>query len=299
MLIANLGLMLTVIAWGTTAPVLHELLKDWDPIPLVAVRLMISSAVFMLWLRISEGGFLGRGLIPMRQVFILGAILGLFVTLLTFAIRLSNPISVAVIGAAGPITASLINRLLTGQNPPTPVLSAIPIVVAGGIISNVDMRSLFNGEDAFHFQGGELIMVACVFLWPLYSSLLQRWCDGMSQLRRTTLSFSAAALMVGTVTCFILFMGWESLPSEAPDLRGWSLLLWATLATSIVGTFLWNVSVGRIGIVIATMCMNLVPGVAILTAMVFGIEPRIEQLLGCLLVILAVVQAQYRLYRKK
>ena len=30
MLIANLGLFLTVIAWGSTAPVIKELLKEWD-----------------------------------------------------------------------------------------------------------------------------------------------------------------------------------------------------------------------------------------------------------------------------
>lgn len=299
MLTANLGLMLTVIAWGSTAPVIHELLKEWDPIVLVAARLVVTSAVFMIWLRVVEGRFLGKGMVPVREVLILGGILALFTILLTLAIRFSNPISIAVIGAAGPIAASLINRILTGQNPPGAVMNAIPIVVVGGVIADVDMEALLGGGDALYFQGGEIIMVFCVFLWPLYSSLMQRWFDGSSQLRRTTLSFASATPIVICAAVFTIVMGWESLPARIPDAKGWGLFLWATFATSIIGTFMWNVSVGRLGVVVATMVLNLIPGVAILTAMIFGIEPRIEQIIGCLLVIAAVGQAQYRLYFRK
>ncbi|NQV45054.1 MAG: EamA family transporter [Rhodospirillales bacterium] len=296
MLMANLGLVMTLIFWGTMTPVVNELLKEWDPVTLVAARFLVTSAVFLVWLRLSEGGFLGRGMIPWRQVLVLGGILALFSVLITVAIRFSNPITIAVIGAAGPISASLIDRLLTGRNPPWAVLTAIPLVVVGGVIADIDLDALSAGEAAFHFQGGEIIMVGCVFLWPLYSALMQRWFDGMSQLRRTALSFISAMPMVLGVAAILLVLGWEDIPHEMPDARGWGLFLWTTLATSIIGTFLWNVSVGRLGVVIATMFLNLIPGVAILTAMMFGIEPRMEQLIGCGLVIVAVAQAQIRLF---
>lgn len=296
MLMANLGLVMTLIFWGTMTPVVNELLKEWDPVTLVAARFLVTSAVFLVWLRLSEGGFLGRGMIPWRQVLVLGGILALFSVLITVAIRFSNPITIAVIGAAGPISASLIDRLLTGRNPPRAVLTAIPLVVVGGVIADIDLDALLAGEAAFHFQGGEIIMVGCVFLWPLYSALMQRWFDGMSQLRRTALSFISAMPMVIGVAAILLALGWESIPHDMPDTRGWGLFLWTTLATSIIGTFLWNVSVGRLGVVIATMFLNLIPGVAILTAMMFGIEPRMEQLIGCGLVIVAVAQAQIRLF---
>lgn len=299
MLVANLGLFLTVIAWGSMAPVVNELLKEWNPITLAAARFVLTSTVFLLWLRIAEGGFLGRGSIPWRQVIILGAILAVFSAMITVAIRFSNPITIAVIGAASPISASLINRFLTGQNPPNAVLTALPIVVIGGIIADVDLESLMEGGDVFHFQGGEIIMVGCVFLWPLYSALVQRWFDGMSQLRRTALTFAAATPMLGLVSAVLLAFGWEKLPSEIPDARGWSLFLWASLVTSVLGTLLWNVSVGRIGVVIATMFLNLIPAVAIVIAMMFGIEPNMEQLIGCALVVAAVTQAQVRLYLGK
>ncbi len=299
MLVANFGLFLTVIAWGSTAPVINELLKEWDPITLVAARFMLTTAIFLVWLRIAEGGFLGRGMIPWRPVLILGGILALFSAFLTIAIRLSDPITIAVIGAAGPVSASLINRFLAGENPPKAVLAALPVVVIGGIIADVDIAALMDGRDAFHFKGGEIIMVGCVFLWPLYSALVQRWFDGMSQLRRTALSFASATPMILFGTAILLALGVEEIPARMPDARGWGLFLWTSLATSILGTFLWNVSVGRIGVVIATMFLNLIPAVAIVIAMMFGIEPRMEQLVGCALVVAAVAQAQIRLYLAK
>lgn len=296
MLVANLGLVLTLIAWGSTAPVIFELLKDWDPISLVAARFILTSVIFAVWLRIAEGSMLGRGAIPWREVLILGGILAVFSILLTVAIRYSNPINIAVIGAASPVSASLIDRVLTGRNPPKAILAAIPIAVVGGLFADVDIDSMMAGGDVFHFQGGELIMLGCVFLWPLYSSLMQRWFDGMSQLRRTALSFTAATPMVALVAIVLLVTGWESLPAEIPDARGWGLFVWTSVATSILGTLMWNVSVGKIGVVIATMFLNLIPAVAIAISMMFGIEPRMEQLIGCALVIAAVAQAQIRLY---
>jgi len=298
-LIANLGLFLTVIAWGSTAPVIKELLKEWDPITLVAARFMVTTIIFIIWLRIAESGFLGRGMIPWRRVLILGGILAAFSILMTVAIRFSNPITIAVIGAAGPVSASLVDRVLTGRNPPRAILLALPVAVFGGLIAGLDLQALFSGDNPFHYEGGEILMVLCVILWPLYSALMQRWFDGMSQLRRTALSFTAATPMIMGVAAVLIAVGWETLPASVPDARGWTLFLWTSLATSILGTFLWNVSVGRIGVVIATMFLNLIPAVAIVVAMMLGIEPRLEQLAGCALVVLAVAQAQVRLYFSK
>lgn len=300
MLIANLGLFVTLIAWGSTAPVIFELLKDWDPISFVAARFLLTATIFTVWLWISEGRFMGRGgVIPWRHVLILSAILALFSVLLTVAINYSNPINIAVIGAASPVSASLIDRFLTGRTPPKPVMLALPFAVLGGVLADVDLKSMMAGGDIFHFQGGEIIMVGCVFLWPLYSALLQKWFDGMSQLRRTTLTFTMATPMVVSVATVLLLGGWETLPAEVPDARGWGLFLWTCIATSILGTFIWNVCVGRIGIVIATMFMNLVPAVTIVISMMFGLEPRIEQVIGCVVVVLAVAQAQIRLHFAK
>ncbi len=296
MLLANLGLFFTVIAWGSTAPVLNELLKTWDPVVLTAARFVLSSSVFLVWLKLAEGRLGWVGGIPWREVAILSIILTVFTMLLTYAIRFSNPINVSIIAAAGPVAASLIDRMLTGRNPPRAVMMALPLAVFGGIFASVDIDAIGSGGGFLKIEGGEIIMIAAVFLWPLYSALLQRWFSGMSQLRRTTLTFAGATPMLVIAAGILVLSGVESIPPAIPGIDNLALLAWTSLATSILGTYLWNVSVGKLGIVVATMFLNLIPMVAILVSMMFGIEPRMEQMVGGVLVIAAVVQAQVRSY---
>lgn len=56
----------------------------------------------------------------------------------------------------------------------------------------------------------------------------------------------------------------------------------------------WNPGVKRLGVAVASMHLNLIPLVAALTAVSPGFEPRVEQLVGGLLVVAGVLQAQYR-----
>jgi len=291
---ANIGLFLTVIAWGSTAPVINELLKQTDPVVLTAARYIFTSAIFLIWLKIAEGK-IGRLVdVPIKPILILGGIMTLFILLFTWAIHFSNPINVSIIVAAGPVAASLVDRVVNGRHPPKAVYMALPLAFIGGLIASVDLRALFYGGEVFRFEGGEAFMILGVFMWPLYSTLLQRWLDGMSQLRRTALTFVSATPMIICLAGIFVLFGLESLPEGGYDTKYVMFFVWSSLATSIFGTYLWNIGVQRLGIVVATMFLNLIPVVAVLVSMMFGLEPRMEQLLGGVLVIIAVVQAQLR-----
>ncbi len=307
---ANIGLFLTIIAWGSTAPVINELLKETDPIILTAARFILTSIVFFVWLTIAEnkyGGFFTAILsnnIKKHGIHILtlGLIMTVFTVLFTYAIHYSNPINISIIAAAGPVTASLINWGLTGSRPSRAITQALPLAVLGGIIAGVDFRGLINGEQGFRFEGGDVLMGFAIFLWPLYSALLQRWFKGMSQLRRTSLTFFSATPMLIVVAVVVVWMGVENIPEYTPAITNaqyLSFFVWSSLATSILGTYFWNIGVKQLGVVVATMFLNLIPVVAILVSMMFGIEPRMEQLIGGVLVLAAVIQAQYRTYKTK
>lgn len=294
MLGANLGLFATIIAWGSTAPVINELLKQTDPMVLTATRSILTSLVFFIWLQVAEGKTARYLEIPWRPVLILGGILATFTILFTYAIKFSNPINVSIIVAAGPVSASLVDYVLTGRKPSKAIYLALPLAVLGGIIASVDLRALMNGESAMRFEGGEIFMVIGVFLWSLYSALLQRWFEGVSLLRRTALTFYSATPIYLVIAAVLLFSGIESLPAGNFDNKYLMFFVWSSLATSILGTYLWHIGVRKLGIIVATMFLNLIPVVAILVSIAFGIEPRIEQLLGGVLVVIAVVQVQIR-----
>ncbi len=299
MLIANLGLLLTVLAWGSTAPVLNELLKTWDPVALTTVRFTLTSVVFLVWLRLAEGRIVLPGVFPWRQVLWVSVILTSFTTLLTFAIDYSNPINISIISAAGPLAAAVVDRVLNGRNPPGAILMAIPFVVAGGVFSGVDLAAFGESGPVFRFEPGDALMLIAVFLWPTYSALLQRWFGDMSQLRRTSLSFLGATPMIGIVLLVLMLTGVESLPDHIPDAQAWSFVIWTSLATSILGTYFWNVGVKHLGVVVGTMFLNMIPMVAIGVSILFGIQPRMEQIAGGVLVMAGVAAAQYGSMRRQ
>ena len=65
-----------------------------------------------------------------------------------------------------------------------------------------------------------------------------------------------------------------------------------------LATVTWNYGVRLIGVVVATLYLNLIPLATLATAMLLGIEPRPLQLVGGAIVLAGVVQAQLRLLKK-
>lgn len=287
---ANGLLMLTAIAWGTTAPVFHELLKTWDPLSITTVRFILTMPLFYIWLRISEG--VHRPPLSRRawcETLMLGFLLVAFAVVLNIGIHLSDPITAAVYSAGAPLVSGVLDWLLNGRRPARTVVLGIPFAVAGGILASVDIADL--GGTNFN-TAGSLWLLGAVILWPLYSALLQRWLTGLSQLRRTTVSFAAAVPFGIVATAIALASGIETLPNTMPDTRGYVLIGWSVVGTSIVGTLCWNIGVSRLGISVASMFLNFIPVVAIIVSIGFGISPRPEQLAGALLVMIGVAIAQ-------
>ncbi len=288
---ANAGLVLTVFAWGSTAPVVHQLLETWDPLVLTAARSLLTAPLFLVWLALAEGraGFAPD--VPWPKVAMLGAMLASFSVLFTLGINFANPITVAIMSAAGPIVAGFVDWIVNGRRMPGGVLAAVPFAIVGGLLAGVDFGS---SGGLFRFAGGEPLILAAIVMWSFYSCLVQKWLPGTSQLRRTALTFIGASPVLIIVASVMVAFGFEALPTQAPSARGWGLFLWTCLAISILGTLFWNIGVHHVGIVVATMFLNMMPVVAVLVSMMFGIEPRLEQLIGGLIVIAAVIRAQWR-----
>jgi len=287
---ANGLLMLTAVAWGTTAPVFHELLKTWDPITITTLRFALTTPLFFVWLRLSEGPRIpplsGRA---WRETLMLGFLLTAFAVVLNIGIRLSDPVTAAVYSSAAPLISGLLDWALNGRRPTRGVIMGIPFAVAGGVLASVDLGDI--GHARFN-TAGSVWLFGSVMLWPLFSMLLQRWLTGLSQLRRTTVSFAASVPFGVVATVIALAFGYESLPDAVPDARGYVLIAWTVFGTSIVGTLCWNIGVSKLGISIASMFLNFIPIVAIVVSIWFGITPRPEQLAGALFVMAGVALAQ-------
>src|SRR5512144_93742 len=100
MLRANLGLLITVFAWGSMIPCVNAMVPGWNPFLLTSLRYVIAGPLFLLIVAFMESRHgLGRALANCR-VWLLGAVgVGMFGPLLIVGFAHTNPITAAVLSA--------------------------------------------------------------------------------------------------------------------------------------------------------------------------------------------------------
>lgn len=294
---ANLGLVATVLVWGTPIPLLDDILTRWDPVGMAMLRYALSVPFLLLFLWLMQptvyrpGRFLPAGIGWGRLIF-LGALgPGGFALCFMVALAYSNPITMAILAAISPVIAGLVDWACYGQRPAKGIGLALLLAISGGIMASVELSELASG---LAVEGGEPIMLIALICWAWYSITAQRWMPGATQLHITTVSMLPTGFVIAGVYLAALALGWaEPLPAD-PRLDDMVLIAWIAVSSIVLGVLTWNMGVKRLGVVVASMYLNLIPLVAVLTAVALGVEPRIEQLIGGLLVVAGVLQAQYR-----
>jgi drug/metabolite transporter (DMT)-like permease len=289
--IANLCLIGSMVCWGTQLPGLALLLDHWDPFFLSVIRYGIGLPAFVLciWPRPGESWW-PAGVSVVRLAALGGAIAG-FATFYTLGIALSDPVMAAILSACFPIVAALVTWIMTGVLPSRPLVLAMILATLGGGIAGLDFS---GGVPRPDFRGGEPLLLLGAACWIWYSMMAQHWLAGCSQRRLTGYSMLATLPWV-IATWLVLFgIGRAGGPPAEITGRDWMLILWTMYSGGLAGTFLWNLSVRGLGIAVPALFMNLIPFITVLTLLAIGIDPRTEQVLGGLLVVGAVAQAQFR-----
>jgi drug/metabolite transporter (DMT)-like permease len=293
MIAANLGLLLTAIAWGSLIPVLNLLIPQWDPYFLAAIRYALGTPVFLLLLLVVENGRLVPGPVSWWRLWLLGGVgIGLFAPLYTLGIAHSNPITAAVIGSTGPAVAAIVAWAIYRTPPERGTVPAILLAIAGGVLATYDPG---RSGVPFDLRGGEVLILLASACWAWYSLMAQHWLRGWSQLRICGITMVPGSVVLIAVYLLASLTGAAHLPpavpSTAPEL---GLFAWIIFASVVTGVFLWHFGVGRLGVVVASLFLNLAPVAAILISAALGTRPTALQLLGGALVIGGVLQAQLR-----
>jgi drug/metabolite transporter (DMT)-like permease len=291
---AIVGLVVVAFFWGSMVPVITWLFTSFDPFLMTVLRCLAAQPALLLAALLLEQQWPYGGKLPWRRIVPLGTVgMAGFATLQTLGIMLSNPISAAVVLNFGPLTAALVARVLDGIRFPRGLGLAIVLAVAGGILV-VTSNSQTNAHAGF--RGGELLLIVSQVCWTWYSMKAQAWLahEGMSQLQITTVTSAVALMTLGAVYALVASAGMVVVPMAWPPAAHIGMVLWIGIGGSGLALVLWNESVSRLGVVIATLYLNLVPVFAVLIAAAFGTPVSVQQIMGGLLVILGVAQMQAR-----
>jgi drug/metabolite transporter (DMT)-like permease len=292
--VANLGLVVNVLAWGSFFPVLDLLLKRWDVLSATAARQTVAIVALLVILAAIERRWpLRRGL-PWGAVTLLGFVgITLCSLLTTLGVYLASALSAAIIWAANPIISALVARALYGVPLTRAILAGAVLSVAGGILAIVAGHG-----GRFGFGIGELSIIAANVLWTWFSLAIQEKLAAYSQLERYAYAQLPGTLILIAAVAAANLLGLTEIRME---LSPWALayILYLGCIPLALGNFLWLWGVSRIGVNVASMYQNLISVTAVLVTIWIGIYPNWQQLIGGGIILAGVLYTQIAERRRR
>ncbi len=263
--LAYIGLVLTPLFWAGNAVVARGTVEHIPPLSMSFWRWIIALAILL--------PFGWPGVWRHRQV--VRQHLGSMVALATFSVAAFNSLlyyaaltttatNIALINSTIPIFVALLAWLLLGDR--TRPIQALGIGLAILGILAVVARGDITVLTSLQAQPGDLIMVAAVFSWGLFSVLLRRQAVPLPPL-----TFLTVQILLGTLVIlpfyladFLFYSGGFTLSQETA-----LPLIYFAIFPGILAYGFWNHGVHQIGPANAAIFMYLTPVFASVLASVF------------------------------
>ncbi|WP_417568219.1 DMT family transporter [Marinobacter sp.] len=294
--LAYVGLVLTPLFWAGNAVVARGTVEHIPPLSMSFWRWIIALAILLPFGL--PGVWRHRQIIRER----FGSMLALatfsvaaFNSLLYFAATTTTATNIALINATIPIFVALLSWVLLGDR--TRPLQAFGIALAITGIIAVVARGDLSVLTGLQAQPGDLIMVAAVFSWGLFSVLLRRQAVPLP-----ALTFLTTQILLGTLVILPFYLTDLFFFAGGFDLsRDTALpLLYFAIFPGILAYGFWNHGVHKIGPARAAIFMYLTPVFASVLAGVFlGESLGVFHIFGGLLILAGLLLATQTGRRKR
>lgn len=286
--LAYIGLVLTPLFWAGNAVLARGTVEHIPPLSMSFWRWVIAL-IILLPLGL-PGMWQHRRIIRAR----LGSMLALatfsvaaFNSLLYYAAISTTATNIALINATIPIFVALLAWILLGDR--TRPIQALGIALAISGILTVVSRGDLSVLTRFEAQAGDLIMVAAVFSWGLFSVLLRRQAVPLP-----ALTFLTTQILLGTIVILPFYLMDVLFFSGGFELtRDTALpLMYFAIFPGILAYAFWNHGVHTIGPARAAIFMYLTPVFASVLAGIFLSESlSVFHVFGGLLILTGLILA--------
>ena len=290
---ALLLMILTTLVWAGLFPTGKVALRSIPPFPFAAIRLTIGAALLFLYLqRKNDAQEMPVNWTPR----LVGSFLFLGFTgyLLSVGgsyqgLRLTTATNAALLNAASPIAIALLAAIFLREKMSAKMLLGIVISIVG--VGVIVAQGSWQVITAGAYNPGDLIIVATLFAWGIYTTYGRHLMQVVSPLAATTYAYIAGATYL-LIACWLTeWEGWQVAETR------WDSWL-AVAYQSTLGTFahFWYYqTVEILGPSRAGVFINLVPVMAIGIAYVFLDEAlTLPHLVGGLIVLVGVGVAARR-----
>jgi drug/metabolite transporter (DMT)-like permease len=214
--------------------------------------------------------------------------MGVGAVLVALALQQTDPVTVAIITAMMPLVGIGLECLLDGRRLTGQLVAGLALSLAGGLIA-LDLAAATPalGLGALAAFGSVL-----AFTWGSRATVTSF--PELTPLGRTAITVAGAGIGLTAVALVLVVAAPGGAVIDWPAIgwpEVWALLL-ASIGSVAISQTLWIISVGRLGIGIASLHMNAVPFYVMLFAFALGGAWNWQQAAGAAIVVVGVLVAQ-------
>ena len=284
--LAHLACAASMLVWAAGLPAADMLIPHMPALTLTAARMGLAAlALLPLWWLIDGsravlGAAWGTGLL-------IGAVTSLGAFCLILGQARSDAVTVAIVSAAMPIVGMGIEVVFDGRKVTCRLILGMGLSLLGGLIALEGGGQGGGGT----LLGGALCLTSVV-VFTFGSRLTVTAFPALSPVGRTTITLCGGAMTSIVIAALASLFGlpapdWAAL--GAPEAGALLVYAFAGLALS---QLLWIVSVGKLGIGLASLHINAAPFYVMLILFAIGGPWLWHQVFGAALVALGVMIAQ-------
>ncbi|MHA1451102.1 MAG: DMT family transporter [Candidatus Hodarchaeales archaeon] len=246
-------MVLTTLTWGISWPVTKKLVEIAPPMTLGFFRFLIGLLCFVILMLVLRTP-ISLSKDSLKSYFLLG-LTGIFGygILFLIGIKFTTAAQGAIIAGVNPAGISLIAHFMHGEKLDRKwKYWGFPISFAG-VIFVIGVQSLIDFQ--LEHLIGNLIILAAMGVWGIYSNLGRKFMERMSSLEATTGAVFVGMMLFGAGAVTEGFGSLEMLVN--PDF--WLGILIVGVIVTFCGFFLYFMAVKNIGATSAGIFINLVP----------------------------------------
>jgi drug/metabolite transporter (DMT)-like permease len=287
-LAGNITAFVAMILWATQFPAMEHVLQTWQPVLMAPFRLA-ASAILLLLLLLATGGAHYVRAARWRDVWVLGGLfLAAATVLFVWGQKYTHPVTAAILISMMPVVSALIGFLQGRERVTVPVAAGICLAVIGGYITALSPEA---GWFELGLQGGELLLLAAITLFVLYTRETTSRLANISELAQAAFTLTCA-----TIGAAVFALGAVALGHAPPQFdfspQSVGIIAWVGGISVGLSMVMWFIAARRLGVTITTMHHNLVPFYVMVMALFAGGEIFLTQAWGAVLVCIGAVLAQ-------
>ena len=272
-------LLVMALIWGTNYSVIKAAFRDLDPQAFNALRMVIASVAFLAVI----------GTLQLRPLHAAGGVATIFQTPTRVTRR--DIVELIALGVVGHFLYQYFfigGLALTTVANSSLMLAATPVVIAllsaawgqervglrhsiGALLSMVGIYIVIGHNVTMHGRGvtGDLMMAAAVICWAIYTLGARRLVSRHSPVGVTGMSMAIGTLLyVPVMWPHLSSVAWGTLSG-----RTWLSIFYSAIFALGVAYTIWYAAVRQIGSARTSVYSNIIPLVAMATAVVFLGEP--------------------------